>query len=254
MFGTNLFVAVGQDGDTRTSTNGLNWVARVSPAQAMLNGITYGNGLFVAVGWNGAIVTSPDGTNWASQYSGTTTDFNGVGCGTNGFVAVGDFGLVIWSPDGTNWGSKPFSLFAYYQAMRSVAYANGNYVVVGDQGTVITSPDGITWNTPTYAADNDFYGVVPAFGGFTAVGKDGVVLQSSESIVPPKLGPIELLARGAALVTVTAAAGQTNSIQASTDLVNWLTFTNLVLTNVVGQFVDPSAPGFPRRFYRTVAP
>ena len=45
----------------------------------------------------------------------------------------------------------------------------------------------------------------------------------------------------------------TNTVQYSTNLVNWQTLTNRVLTNAVWQVLDPSAVGHPQRFYRVVA-
>ena len=55
-------------------------------------------------------------------------------------------------------------------------------------------------------------------------------------------------------LNVNGAPGTDYSIQASTDLTNWITLA--VLTNATGtfQFVDPDSTNLPRRFYRVTAP
>jgi hypothetical protein len=64
----------------------------------------------------------------------------------------------------------------------------------------------------------------------------------------PLVRPVVLLSSGAAQVTLTGLAEQTYPIQASTNLTDWLTITNLVLTNTSGQLVDSSATNLPWRF------
>lgn len=46
--------------------------------------------------------------------------------------------------------------------------------------------------------------------------------------------------------------GNTNTVQASTDLANWTSLTDIVVTNVPMDFVDYSASNFVARFYRTI--
>jgi len=49
-------------------------------------------------------------------------------------------------------------------------------------------------------------------------------------------------------------SGQTIRIEATTDLVNWVTLTNVINSGGSVQFSDPTAPGFNSRYYRAVAP
>ena len=44
------------------------------------------------------------------------------------------------------------------------------------------------------------------------------------------------------------------TLQASTNLVNWIALTNFVSATGTNQFTDPLAPNFIRRFYRAVTP
>jgi spore germination protein YaaH len=53
-----FWVAVGEGGAIVTSTNGLDWVSRTSPTNALFRWVAYGNGVYVACGDNGAIVRS----------------------------------------------------------------------------------------------------------------------------------------------------------------------------------------------------
>jgi hypothetical protein len=55
-------------------------------------------------------------------------------------------------------------------------------------------------------------------------------------------------------LTLTGGVGQTYTVQASTNLVNWVAITNLVLATGSGQFTDYSVTNSPQRFYRAVVP
>jgi hypothetical protein len=57
---------------------------------------------------------------------------------------------------------------------------------------------------------------------------------------------------GAILLSLSAAIGSTCQINASTDLVNWTTLTNIQSTNGIIQFTDTNAPSFSRRYYRAL--
>jgi hypothetical protein len=64
---------------------------------------------------------------------------------------------------------------------------------------------------------------------------------------PPTLNTLSLEPDGAVSGLITGFAGPT-TIQASTDLINWMILTNITLTNSPTQFTDPS--NYPQRFYR----
>jgi hypothetical protein len=53
---------------------------------------------------------------------------------------------------------------------------------------------------------------------------------------------------------VAGEAGRTYEISASTNLLDWLTLTNLLTPGGVFQFADPTARNFPQRFYRASPP
>ena len=72
-----------------------------------LDGITFGNNTFVAVGESGIVRTSSDnGSSWDNGTSGTTTWLSEVVYGNSTFVAVGQSGAHRYSSDnGTSWST-----------------------------------------------------------------------------------------------------------------------------------------------------
>jgi hypothetical protein len=86
-----------------------------------------------------------------------------------------------------------------------------------------------------------------------ALGKQSVLV--SEPYPPrtaPMLGPISLQSSGA-LVALSGVVGQTVSLQASTDLTNWIVLTNVNAVGSAVEILDTSATNFSRRFYRAQA-
>ena len=98
-YGAGLFVAVGYNGKTATSPDGITWTARTNDfGTSIILGVTYGAGLFVAVGYDGKTATSPDGITWTARTNdfGTTTIYS-VAYGAGLFVAVGYVGKTATS-------------------------------------------------------------------------------------------------------------------------------------------------------------
>lgn len=65
----------------------------------------------------------------------------------------------------------------------------------------------------------------------------------------PELGEPQLISGGVILINVKGSPGQSYTIEASTNLVNWVTLTNIFLPSSIWQFVDQSK-NFKERFYR----
>ena len=70
----------------------------------------------------------------------------------------------------------------------------------------------------------------------------------------PVLGTPAFFSGGAFQFTMSGSAGLTYDVQASTNLVDWITLTNFVSTNSLMSFCDPAASNFNHRFYRAVVP
>ena len=159
-------------------------------------------------------------------------------------------GIIATSFDGIVW-EKPAAATSNW--LWSVAYGNNQFVAVGDEGTIVTSPDGLAWTNRPAVMDIHLLGVGYGDNTFVATGVNATVLQSDPVMSPsPVLGPLVLLPGGGVQLTLSGLAGQAYPIQASATLTDWVTITNVALTNTSVQFTDPSATAVPRRFYRAV--
>jgi hypothetical protein len=81
-----------------------------------------------------------------------------------------------------------------------------------------------------------------------------VPLSQVQPPVVPQFGAVRLVSGGGVQLTLTGGVGQTYNVEASTNLVNWVAVTNLVLSTGTGQFTDYSVTNCPQRFYRAVVP
>ena len=260
------FVAVGQGGNILSSADGATWTEFGVGAYPRLQAVAHGGGQFVAVGTYGAILTSPDGATWTSHDLGSDAALFGVAYGNGQFVAVGAGGVVLTSPDGVTWTSRDSGLGSTpLGVLYGVGYANGEFVAVGFGQSdapacipmIATSGDGgATWTTrdpgPAYAPSAIAYGN----GRFVVVGGSGHGLIAQSGIVPPMqptIGVVALPASGVAQISLSGEPGQTYAIQASTNLTDWTTITNLTLAGSSGAFEDLLGPSGYRRFYRAMA-
>lgn len=149
-----LFVAVGDSGTIKTSTDGVAWVAQKSGVRYSLNSVAYGRALFMIVGDSGLVLTSSDGITWDKKTSGTTEGLSSVVFGDSLFLAVGNNRTVIVSHDGTDWSDTSLAGAGYFG---KVTYGNGRFIAplssfnpFGDEivpDSVLSSPDGRNWTS-----------------------------------------------------------------------------------------------------------
>ncbi len=137
-YGSGLFVAIDNSGNTLTSPDGVIWTLRILPDGAWPYSITYANDRFVAVG-DGNAMTSPDGITWTVISGIPYVYWVTVVYGDGIFVALSTyFDQVMTSPDGINW-TYHTGHNAYW---KSVAFGNHTFVGVGwgVNGMVMASP------------------------------------------------------------------------------------------------------------------
>jgi uncharacterized delta-60 repeat protein len=178
-YGNNTFVAVGNNHQIYTSSNGISWSQQTSPISQSFNGVTFGNNMFVTVGLTGTIITSPDGYTWTSRNSGTANNLSAVTYGNNTFVAVGGISnsTILTSPDGITWTPRNSGTGAW---LNGVAFGNNMFVAVGEVGTILVSRDGITWTNSGSGTANRLNGVTFGNASFVVVGDNGTILQSDQ--------------------------------------------------------------------------
>jgi len=183
----SLCIVVGEGGRIITSTDGYNWVTRVSGITDAIYGVTYGNGTWIAVANKGTILKSSNGTTWTKVNEGYSDadDLRGVafGKGMNAdaalFVAVGKNGKIITSPTGDIW---TYQVSPTNSFMNAVTFGNGVFVAVGSPSTplppsalpvIMTSKDGINWgqHCENYCSlTESFKGITYGNNFFVAVG------------------------------------------------------------------------------------
>jgi len=100
--GGSIFFATG------VSTN--SFVNRYSETLSDLNSVTFGSEYFVAVGNDGVIRTSNNGNIWESVPSPVSTNLNKVIYADGKFVAVGNFGILIQSINRNSYQIIPNNL------------------------------------------------------------------------------------------------------------------------------------------------
>jgi uncharacterized repeat protein (TIGR03803 family) len=93
-------------------------------------------------------------------------------------------------------------------------------------------------------SDGAFYGTTSG-GGSSGV---GTVFRYGPTLL--QFTGLTQLSNGMVQLALTGATNTTCRIDASSDLVNWVTLTNIPDTSGAIEFLDQSAAGFPMRFYR----
>lgn len=183
-------VAVGSAGAVATSTDGITWTTRTSPAANDWRRVAWSPtlGLFAAVsvtGNNNRVMTSPDGITWTSRTSAANTFWEDI-CwveASGQFVVVGSGGTttrVMYSTDGITW--TPIT--AHPRGWRSVVWGNavgGRLVAVassatGNRAMSNSSSAAGTWTLRTTANDSLAWVSVdwsPELGLFCAISQSG---------------------------------------------------------------------------------
>jgi len=192
--GLGRFVAVASSGlgnRAMTSTDGLAWTIRSTPANYSWRSVTYGVvtstgiGLFVAVAFaNGSgdrVMTSLNGQTWTTRTTPTTNGIDprwtsvtyGIVNGNSRFVAVAADGEVMTSSNGENWNQETTPSANWWT---SVTFGNGLFVAVTDDpvgSQVMTSSNASTWTLRTTPIDNSWKSVTHGNGLFVAVSSTG---------------------------------------------------------------------------------
>lgn len=116
---------------------------------------------------------------------------------------------------------------------------------------ILSSTNGTDWVIHNSGTEKLLDGVAYGGGTYVAVGEWGKILQRGAA--PPwslSLGPPAELPSGACAVTIQGAPMHNWELQASTNLVSWVSLMSVFSTNTSLQFIDYDATNYSRRFYR----
>ena len=150
-FGNGFFVVRSWRGATMVSSNGLDWIYKVTPTgcESTLNLLTFAGGRFVLdtcamygqEGSLGKLSVSPDGVNW-SPAGALSMYITALGPGHHRGVVVGGWDVdgrswLKTSPDGLDWtrAATPITAVPY-----GSAYGLRGVIVVGANGLIMHSP------------------------------------------------------------------------------------------------------------------
>lgn len=130
-----MFVAVGNNGATAYSLDGITWSTGSSTSGTM-NTVAYGNGKFVAISDSGYTYWySEDGKNWSTDEAEIGTVPVCATYGNGYFTGISAGGCIYKSEDGITW--KYYDDITYESGysgliiIKDIAYGNGYFVVVG---------------------------------------------------------------------------------------------------------------------------
>jgi hypothetical protein len=109
-----------------------------------LNGVVYGNNTFVAVGQSGTVRYSSDnGSSWDNGTSGTTREFYEIAYGDNTFVAVGQSGRHSYSSNnGTSWDNGTWSDTDH---VTGVEFGNNIFIGSSSTNLTKSTDNGANW-------------------------------------------------------------------------------------------------------------
>jgi hypothetical protein len=149
-YGNGLWIAGGEIGQTRTSTNGSAWTTVTSNfGSTNIFSIAYGNNLWVAGGGAGQTRTSTNGSTWTTVTSnfGSRTILS-ISYGNGLWVAVGGYGDMRTSTNGSTWTTVTSNFINNFNGnINSISYGNNLWVAGGGLGQMRTSTNGSTWTT-----------------------------------------------------------------------------------------------------------
>ncbi len=173
-FGNNTFVAVGESGVVRISSdNGATWDNGTSGKTTQLNEIAYGNSTFVAVGQSGThIYSRDDGATWDNGTWSDNDHVTGVAFGNNTFVGVSSTYLTRSTDNGSNWIRGCSGV-----RVHDIAFGNSKFVGSGAEGAIQISDNGSACSTPSgtgsRTTEEKLYGITFGNNRFLTVGTDG---------------------------------------------------------------------------------
>lgn len=223
-----LFVAVGQGGYIATSSDGVMWTNQNSLTTSWLNKVRWLGNSFWALGDNGKTLVSLNGVSWQPVGTGATAGLFAAANNGSQYLLAGDSEVRIGEGLPLNWSNEldpnqpapppawtyfaaervdPFYFLAGRSGMFVSGFTSGNpsklywethsdpvrswlwdmvrlpdqYVAAGDFATILTSDDGVDWNlelVPDAVTNSIFLGIGGDTNGLVSVGNQGSIIYS----------------------------------------------------------------------------
>ena len=170
-FGTDYFVAVGNDGTIVSSNTGLIWELNQSPVVTNLNKVIYAENKFIVVGNNGVVLRSITRDSYEVLSTNLVDDLINVKYYYGFYVVVNTSGNIFYSFDLLNW--VPRSTLQPNQItdliFDSSIGKDGRYIAVGAAGTIIYA-DPVVHRATAVSGVNSTTGIITSLtiidGGF----------------------------------------------------------------------------------------
>ena len=179
-FGNNTFVAVGEKGTVRSSSNnGSSWDNGTSGTTREIYEIVFGNDTFVAVGQRGTHIYSGDnGNSWLDGTWSGTNHITGVAFGNNTFIGASSTYLTKSTDNGSNWNSIGSGV-----RVLDVTFGNSKFVASGAVGAIVISANnGSSWTTGNSGTStHTLYGITFGNNQFFSVGNSGKLIISGDN-------------------------------------------------------------------------
>jgi DNA-binding beta-propeller fold protein YncE len=223
----NVFVTdTGNDTIRKIVSGAGSWTVATVAGQPAISGSSDGTG-------SGALFANPAGIAWTAGY------FYIADSGNNTIRLDQTVPPAITSqPLGqTNLTGTPITL-----SVSATGTAPLNYTWELNGGAVGPNTNMLT----VLQGGNYLVLVMNAAGTATSL----VATVTYTNPIPTAFQNILILSNGAVELNMTASVGSSNTLQASTDLMNWTNLTILNSTNGSLQYLDFDATNFPARFYR----
>jgi hypothetical protein len=168
-FLNNRFLAGGDSGVLRTSTDGLTWSIPITAADTAFQDrsmrcAAFGNGVYVVAGGEGQLITSTDTVTWTTRNSNAVGNWLEAAAFGNGTFVVAGGGQLRTSTDGVTWAIRTFG---NQEPIYDIIFQAGIFIAAG-RYSVQTSVDGATWTLRTspslYVGTTDYHAFGLIFG------------------------------------------------------------------------------------------
>ncbi|MEO5803060.1 MAG: M12 family metallo-peptidase [Verrucomicrobiota bacterium] len=207
-----------------------------------------------SVGISLPIALDNSGFNWSTSGHGfwfgqSNATHDGIDAAQSGYIVDNQYSLFQAAVVG------PGSFSFWWKVSSETNYDFLDFIVDGSTNARLSGEAGWTLKTLSVPAGTHTLSWKYSKDGSDALGQDrGWVDQIVYSGASSFLTATARVTNGQFQLQFSGLAGASYRLQASTNLINWVTLTNVVSSNVSNLFLDTGATNFKNRFYKIVSP